>query len=257
MEIHHKIKPLHGWREFIGEVGIIVFGVLIALGAEQLVEAIHWRHQVEAGREALATDLFAVFAFTTEREMYSKCLSRRFQEVAAILDDAQRTNRLPPVGNIGGPSKRHYGLPSWATLSAAGAASHFSRADLVGYGGIANYGGELTDLNAAEFADRSRLHTIVGPGRATSAAEVGELRAALSEATFRARLMRLGAYQLKSEIKQLGVQFDPALVRHWAKDTQDTKTQIAGRPICRPLGKAPDHYGSAPLNYSLDGPIAG
>ena len=25
-------KPLHGWREFAGEVGIIVLGVLIALG---------------------------------------------------------------------------------------------------------------------------------------------------------------------------------------------------------------------------------
>ena len=39
----HLPKPLHGWREFAGEVGIIVLGVLIALGAEQLVEAAHWR----------------------------------------------------------------------------------------------------------------------------------------------------------------------------------------------------------------------
>lgn len=31
-------KPIHGWREFAGEVGIIVLGVLIALGAQQLVE---------------------------------------------------------------------------------------------------------------------------------------------------------------------------------------------------------------------------
>lgn len=34
----HLPKPLHGWREFAGEVGIIVLGVLIALGAQQLVE---------------------------------------------------------------------------------------------------------------------------------------------------------------------------------------------------------------------------
>lgn len=27
--------PLHGWREFAGEVGVIVLGVLIALGAQQ------------------------------------------------------------------------------------------------------------------------------------------------------------------------------------------------------------------------------
>ena len=49
----HLPKPLHGWREFAGEVGIIVIGVLIALGAEQAVEAVHWRHKVEAVKEAV------------------------------------------------------------------------------------------------------------------------------------------------------------------------------------------------------------
>jgi hypothetical protein len=33
----HLPKPLHGWREFAGEVGIIVLGVLIALGAGVLL----------------------------------------------------------------------------------------------------------------------------------------------------------------------------------------------------------------------------
>jgi hypothetical protein len=42
----HLPKPLHGWREVAGEVGIIVIGILIALGAEQAVEAIHHRSQV-------------------------------------------------------------------------------------------------------------------------------------------------------------------------------------------------------------------
>ena len=35
----HLPKPLHGWREFAGEVGIIVVGVLIALAAEQVVKS--------------------------------------------------------------------------------------------------------------------------------------------------------------------------------------------------------------------------
>jgi hypothetical protein len=46
-------KPLHGWREFAGEVGIIVTGVLIALGAEQVVEEIHFRNAVASERMAL------------------------------------------------------------------------------------------------------------------------------------------------------------------------------------------------------------
>jgi hypothetical protein len=53
----HLPKPLHGWRAFAGEVGIIVIGVLIALSAEQFAEYLHNRAQVRHGEEAL-TDNF-------------------------------------------------------------------------------------------------------------------------------------------------------------------------------------------------------
>jgi protein-disulfide isomerase-like protein with CxxC motif len=49
----HLPKPLHGWRAFAGEVGIIVVGVLIALAAEQVVQTIHGRQEVVELRDAL------------------------------------------------------------------------------------------------------------------------------------------------------------------------------------------------------------
>jgi len=52
----HLPKPLHGWREFAGEVGIIVIGVLIALGAEQLVERLHHHSQVHGAIEKLRAE---------------------------------------------------------------------------------------------------------------------------------------------------------------------------------------------------------
>jgi hypothetical protein len=36
----HKPKPVHNWREFLGEIAVVVVGVLIALSAEQVVEGI-------------------------------------------------------------------------------------------------------------------------------------------------------------------------------------------------------------------------
>ena len=53
----HLPKPLHGWREFAGEVGIIVLGVLIALAAEQAVQVQHERSQVDQIRRALMAEL--------------------------------------------------------------------------------------------------------------------------------------------------------------------------------------------------------
>lgn len=43
----HLPKPLHGWREFAGEVGIIVLGVLIALALDQLVDDMRWRKKLD------------------------------------------------------------------------------------------------------------------------------------------------------------------------------------------------------------------
>src|SRR5258708_35450322 len=53
----HLPKPLHGWRAFVGEVGIIVIGVLIALGAEQIVETWQWREKVGVVRKSLIGEL--------------------------------------------------------------------------------------------------------------------------------------------------------------------------------------------------------
>ena len=52
----HLPKPLHGWREFVGEVGIIVIGVLIALAAEQIVTNWHWRREVRETDRRLRED---------------------------------------------------------------------------------------------------------------------------------------------------------------------------------------------------------
>jgi hypothetical protein len=53
----HLPKPLHGWREFAGEVGIIVIGVLIALSAEQIVQTLQWREKVRHAEQAMRLEL--------------------------------------------------------------------------------------------------------------------------------------------------------------------------------------------------------
>ena len=53
----HLPKPLHGWRELAGEVGIIVLGVLIALAFEQLVDDWQWHKKVAIVRRSLMGEL--------------------------------------------------------------------------------------------------------------------------------------------------------------------------------------------------------
>ena len=50
-------KPLHGWRAFAGEVGVIVLGVLLALGAQQLDETVNQRREASATRVTLVREI--------------------------------------------------------------------------------------------------------------------------------------------------------------------------------------------------------
>src|SRR3954464_8285916 len=53
----HLPKPLHGWRAFAGEVGIIVLGVLIALALEQVVDDWQWHKKIAIVRRSLVGEL--------------------------------------------------------------------------------------------------------------------------------------------------------------------------------------------------------
>jgi hypothetical protein len=255
MEIHHKVKPLHGWREFFGEVGIIVLGVLVALGAEQVVEKLHWRHLTHLGREALSDDMADIYGLATERELYSRCIARRLTEISDILDQASRTGHLPPVGPIGNPSKRQMAPVSWDSMVASQTAAHFTRDEARSYGYISAFTKELDALNVSEFHVWSQLYTIVGPGRPYTQAEDAMLRQALSEAGYDAKLLRLGAVQAKQMIRAGHLPINGKELREQMDFIKERKHLVANRAICRPLGPAPAHYGQSPLDFSLEGPV--
>jgi hypothetical protein len=77
----HKPKPWHGWPEFLKEIGTIVIGVLIALGAEQAVEWLHWRNEVASERSALLDEARANLSAVNYRIEEDACITRRLAEV--------------------------------------------------------------------------------------------------------------------------------------------------------------------------------
>ena len=74
-------KPLHGWREFAGEVGIIVLGVLIALAAQQVVETMQTHQRIRETRAALDAELSRNLAAFEWRVRQRRCLRSRVDEL--------------------------------------------------------------------------------------------------------------------------------------------------------------------------------
>ena len=94
MEIHLP-RPLHGWREFAGEVGIIVLGVLIALGAEQIAVYFHQRAVLREAEDAMKSELRdhnLPQAFT--RAAIFNCYEQQLDAISAAVASSDRAKFL-------------------------------------------------------------------------------------------------------------------------------------------------------------------
>src|SRR5438045_9447958 len=84
----HLPKPLHGWREFLGEVGIIVIGVLIALGAEQVIETLRWKAEAGHAVESLKAEMADHYFTASEAMIAAPCIDRQLE----LLEDRLTTS---------------------------------------------------------------------------------------------------------------------------------------------------------------------
>jgi hypothetical protein len=96
-------KPLHGWRAFAGEVGIIVLGVLIALAAQQFVENLQWDSEVRAFRHSVDHELGRNLGIYQSVMVQRACTTRRLAELERFLADSSAGRQDRMVRPIGRP----------------------------------------------------------------------------------------------------------------------------------------------------------
>ena len=143
----HLPKALHGWRELAKEVGIIVLGVLIALGFEQLVQSWRWREQVRTTRDALTNEIILSALWAEERLAVQQCLHQRVAELVTKLNSAGPNWTGDPlvVGHARNPIGREFetAIPvvyrtphrpwlgdEWETAKSTGVVDHMDRGDV-------------------------------------------------------------------------------------------------------------------------------
>jgi len=100
----HLPKAIHGWREFAKEIAIIVIGVLIALGFEQVVEWVHWQHKVAEGEERLRVEGAQMFKAAAESAYSGPCVIGQLQQMEQrVLTSGDRLSPTPlqrPARNV-------------------------------------------------------------------------------------------------------------------------------------------------------------
>lgn len=131
----HLPKPLHGWRAFAGEVGVIVLGVLIALGAQQTAESIKQRSELRELRAAVDDEIAYNLGTYQARMDQDACLNARLDELARWLQSWRDGKPMKFVGTIGAPRSAQPHTNVWASRDPA-IVSHMPLGTKVAYGSM-------------------------------------------------------------------------------------------------------------------------
>lgn len=197
----HKPKPFHGWREFLKEYGIIVLGVMTALGGEQIVDSFRWHGEVVEARESLdkqaADQLFAA----SERIDSEPCERRQLERLADIVN---RNGRTPQVWRSATLPFRSWNTSSWTAATASGAVAHMSpdlRDVYAAHFGMVEI---LRGLNQQELLLSSDLDSLRAPATLSDTTR-DRLASDIARLQGLNKMQAIGARQMAGRLQGLGV----------------------------------------------------
>jgi hypothetical protein len=220
--MHFRLpKPLHGWRSFVGEVGIIVLGVLIALGAEQLVEAAHQRQEATQADEIIRGELAYNLGRLQSRTQIKSCIDARISQIEQLLDQAATQPALKPPIWIGRPQYWTLQNSRWEAESQAGHAALIDRQKLGEYGLLYALMRDTENEMMSEQTDWARLRMLERLRRLDQPT-LADLNIAVQDARYRAWRVALIGSEIFASAKSLDL-------------TPSANSSPASQAVCLPI----------------------
>lgn len=223
-------KPLHGWRVFFGEVGVVVLGVLIALAAQQVANGLNERAEARDARQSIQNELATYQARLESRWGVRECISRRLGEIQALLDGAEGGGAIDTPNWVGRPQTWTLLTVRWDASSQSGRAALLPAQELADYGLMYAYMRNAYDEMIIEQGDWARLRTLELLHNVTPQM-VFELRRDLQDARYR-------AWRINGQIADLRVLARRANLPRLVNDVPGGGTRAACLPMTMPREQA-------------------
>lgn len=236
--MHFRLpKPLHGWRAFAGEVGVIVLGVLIALAAQQAAEEFHQRSEARSARESIQNELATYMSRAGSRWSMRDCVARRLDEIQALLDSAGADGSIKTPNWVGRPQIWTLLTVRWDAESHSGRAALLPAAELADYGTMYDWMRNTYDSMLVEQGDWARLRTLEHMQKLTPEM-IFELNNVLQDARYRAWRVNGQIEQLRDLAKQANLPTLPnEIVGTRAACLPMTMPRDQAAPLANPSGE--------------------
>jgi hypothetical protein len=201
----HLPKPLHGWREFVHEVAIIVLGVFIALTAEQILLRWEWHDKVDVAEEAMKAELLGDDGPQMyQRAVMHPCFVGLLDEIRSAVEAGKsraETTRLTAAVFV--PS---YSFDSVAhdAANASDVMSHMPRGDADQFTNLYSIMPQMDRTNALAAQDVARIRAISRTGGPLTQAEQTQVLIAVEELRNDDLIMSLDAMWALPRLKKVG-----------------------------------------------------
>jgi hypothetical protein len=208
----HKPKAFHRVHEFLSEIAVIVIGVLIALGAEQVVENFQWRDKIshaqhELGNEIAADDGPQVL----ERLALTDCVQGSLRTIRSEIESgAGRAAVLQAIGQYKIPF-HSWDSQAFDTARAEGVTLH-GLPDLAWWNLFFYVMPVLNESAEREYDNGAALGAITRTGGALSEEEKARIILAVETLSRDDRRMTLGATNAQFAMQKLRVVLWPPAV---------------------------------------------
>jgi len=197
-----------GWHAFVGEVAIIVLGVLIALLAQQAVQSFNDRSAAQDARNNIRAELAVNIGRMESADERSGCLERRLDELAVFISEARKGRSLADVTWVGRPPVWDMLNARWQSATASGRSSLFR---LDEQAAIADVYSLMVDYQTEERVEQeawAKLRGLAGL-ETLSEARDASLSDALQQARYSAWLLNIDSKQAQDAARHLGIRGTP------------------------------------------------
>jgi hypothetical protein len=203
--MHHLPKPPGNWREFLIEIAVIVIGVGLALGAEELVSDYHANKEVATVQESLNDELSDSLFASLERTKIADCQKRVLDRLDAVAHQAGSG----PIGDIPASPMRLWGSAAWDAAVASGIVEEMPHDDRHAYAQLFSVVRTMKEWNTRE---RELWAIIRAYERRPPATDDSRHRFAEAVSQLRSLngVMALAARQFVDTAKPLNLQLSPA-----------------------------------------------